>query len=72
MKININPAVIIYILGISGLMFTLVDDTGEIGSKIPLSIFFIIIIGLGIVVQLTPKETLAGEYGESETSRGFG
>ena len=69
MKFKLNPALVIYILGLTGLLFTFVDGSGEIGSKIPLSLFFIVVIILGIIIQMTPKDQLEGEYGEHHNAR---
>jgi len=68
-KFYISPGVIIATIGVIGLMFTFIDDSGEIGSKIPLGIFFIIIMVIGILYEAYP--TIDETYGEFEAPRGF-
>ena len=72
MKINISPGVIIFVLGFIGLVFCLVEGKGEIGSKIPLTLFFTFIMGLGIFVEAKLKDGSYDEFGEMESPRGFG
>jgi len=71
MKINypkFSKGTTIFILGFCGLVFSLVDSSGEIGSKIPLSLFFIFMMGFGIIVELAPGEQTDDIYGEREGS----
>jgi hypothetical protein len=56
----------IFILGFCGLIFTLVDSFGEVGSKIPLALFFIFLMGFGILVELAPGEQTDDVFGERE------
>lgn len=72
MKFNIKPSIIIFVLGFGGLVFTLVDDYGEIGSKIPIAIFFIVIMSIGIIVEMKSKDKSNEIFGEIESPRKFG
>ncbi len=72
MKFNIAPGMIIFVLGFCGLTFCLIDNSGEIGGKVPIALFFIVIMIIGILLHLTPKETVDGVFGEVEKPRGFG
>ena len=71
MKFNVRPGVVIFVLGFCGLVFSLIDNSGEIGSKIPLSLFFISIIIVGIVLERAPKDRIDDVFGEVERPRGF-
>ena len=64
---NFSPGIIIAMLGFCGLVFSLIDDSGEIGSKIPLAVFFLIIISIGIIFEMR-KDTIEQTYGEFEGS----
>ncbi len=68
-KINISPGMIVFILGFCGLVFLLVENTGEIGSKIPLAVFFIFIICLGVIIEMMPQDKLDDMFGEVEGGR---
>lgn len=72
MKINISPGMIIFILGFSGLVICLAEGNGEIGSKVPLALFFTFILGLGVFVDIKMKENNSDVFGEIESPRGFG
>lgn len=72
MKIHINPSIVLFLIGTTGLLFTFVDNTGGKSSKIPLAIMFIFIMGLGILLQALPKENIDGIFGETDRPRGFG
>lgn len=71
MKFNISPGTIIFILGFCGLVFTLVDDAGQIGSKIPIALFFIVIISIGVLVELYSKDKGSETFGEFERAGGI-
>lgn len=71
MKINISPGVIVFILGFSGLVFSLADNSGQIGSKIPLSLFFLFVISVGVIIEIKMKDGSSDTFGEME-SGGFG
>ena len=72
MKFNIRPSFFIFILGFAGLMFTLIDSTGEIGSKIPIAVFCIVIISVGIIVEIKSKDKSDDIFGEVERPQEFG
>ena len=72
MKINISPGVIIFILGFSGLVFSLADNSGQIGNKIPLALFFLFIITVGVIIEMKMKQGDSDIFGEMESNRGFG
>ncbi len=63
-KINISPSMAIFMMGFCGLVFLLIESTGEIGSKIPIAIFFIFIICLGVIIKMLPREKLEEIFGE--------
>ncbi len=68
---NFSPGLIIAILGFTGLMFTFVDSSGEIGSKIPITIFFLFITCVGILLLMMPPEKINDTFGEVEAPREF-
>lgn len=70
-KVKIGPGAIISTLGFAGLLFTFVDSTGEIGSKIPIVLFFIIIMILGLLIQMAHPEAIDDTYGEVGSKREF-
>jgi len=72
MEFKINPAIIIFILGIGGLIFLSLDDSGEIGSKIPIALLFVFIIIIGIIIQISPEDKINGIFGEVDVKREFG
>lgn len=63
---------IIFILGFSGLVFCLADSSGQIGNKIPLSLFFLFIITVGVIIEMKMKDGSSDIYGEMNNPRGFG
>ena len=69
---KINPALVIFLFGVGGLLFTFVEGSGQIGSKIPLTIFFMFIMAVGIILQALPKDKLDDTFGEMETRQDFG
>jgi hypothetical protein len=71
MKFNITPGMIIFMLGFGGLVLSLAEGPKEIGSKVPLALFFLFIIGFGVVVEIKSKDNL-DEFGEMESRGGFG
>ena len=71
-KINISPGMVVATLGLFGLTFSLIDTSGEIGSKIPLSLFFMFILVVGLIYEATPKDRLEGAFGEVQPGKGFG
>ena len=71
MKFNISPGTIIFIFGFGGLIFTLVDDAGQIGSKIPIALFFIVIISIGILIEMFSENKMDEVYGEFERDGGI-
>ena len=72
MKINISPGMIIFILGFSGLVFCLAEGSGQIGSKVPISLFFLFIISVGVVIEIKMKDHANDTFGEMEGTGGFG
>lgn len=69
-KINISPGMIIFILGFCGLIFSLADPSSGIGGKVPLTLFFLFIIILGIIIESKMKDNI-DTFGEMEGG-GFG
>lgn len=61
MKINLPPGIIIVILGMIGLLILFSESTKELGGKIPLAVFFVFIMIIGILVLMYPKEEIYGE-----------
>jgi FtsH-binding integral membrane protein len=51
MKFKFTPGMILYILGFVGLVISLAEGANEIGSKVPLVLFFIFIMGIGIWLE---------------------
>ena len=68
-KFYISPGVIIATIGMVGLLFTFVDKSGTFGSTIPLGIFFILIMIVGILIEAYPK--IDETYGEFQSPREF-
>lgn len=68
---NIPYSVIVILLGVIGLVMTFVEDEGKIASKIPLTIFFLFIIILGILYEMYKGKDM-DVYGEFENNRGVG
>lgn len=71
MKINISPGMIIFILGFCGLVFSLAESSGQIGGKVPITLFFLFIISIGVVIEIKMKDKSNDTFGEME-SGGFG
>ena len=69
---HISPGIVISFMGLVGLLLTFVDNTGFIGSKIPLTIFFLLIVVLGILYEAWPKEYLDDSYGQMQTKNQIG
>ena len=68
---KIHPGILISTLGLIGIMFTFIDNSGQLGGKIPLTIFFLFIIVFGLVLLILPKERIDNLFGEVESPRGF-
>lgn len=66
-----KPGLVIAMLGFCGLTFSLIDNSGEIGSKIPIVLFFIVVLIFGLIVQMVPQETTDDTYGEVGGKREF-
>lgn len=64
--VKINPAVFISVGGLLGLTFTLANKTKEIGSKIPIVLFFIVILIIGMLLFMYPLDKIDNTYGEFE------
>ena len=67
LKFNVSPGVIVFTLGFMGLVICLVDEAGQIGSKVPLALFFLFVITLGVIIELKQKEKNNDVFGEMET-----
>ena len=70
-KINVSPGMIIFILGFVGLIFSLADSSGQIGSKVPLALFFLFIISVGVVIEIKMKDGSSDIFGEMESGNRF-
>ena len=62
--LNIKPGVLISTLGLIGMVITFVENTYTLGSKIPLVVFFLFLVILGIIYETTPKSIFKEEFGE--------
>lgn len=60
----------ITILGFSGMMYAFIDSNGEIGSKIPIVLFFLVITIIGMVLEIYPPD-VNNTYGEFRNPRDF-
>lgn len=69
---KITPPLILFIIGIVGLLFSWAQNTMEIMSKIPLTILFVAILCLGIYLQANKHLFNDDGFGEREGKRGFG
>lgn len=63
---------IIFVLGFFGLVISLAEGPEEIGSKVPLALFFTFIMGIGIFLEAKMKGNDPEIFGEMESKRGFG
>ncbi len=72
MKINISPGIVIFVLGFSGLVYCLAENSGQIGSKVPIALFFLFIITIGVIVEMRMKDSSSDTFGEMESPREFG
>lgn len=63
---------VIFVLGFIGLVVSLAEGPEEIGSKVPLALLFIFIMGFGIFVEAKMKDNAYDQFGEMEGNRGFG
>ena len=70
-KFRFTPGMILYLLGFIGLVVCLAEGPGEIGSKVPLALFFLFILALGIFIDFKMND-LPDEFGEMEGNGGFG
>lgn len=52
------------ILGFGGLFFILVDSTSNMGSKLPITMFFLFIMIIGIVFAIYHKRFIEPMFGE--------
>lgn len=59
-----SPGVIVSLMGMGGLMFTFVEGEEFIGGKLPLVIFFIVVICLGMAYELYPRAQWEDTFGE--------
>lgn len=57
--------------GLIGLFFALAENSGTIGSKIPIVTFFFLIMIIGFLIGLSPKEFLDDTFGEVDRKREF-
>ena len=66
--LKISPGIVVAMSGLVGLLFVFIENSGLLISKIPLSIFFIFLICLGIVYEIYPKNQLEN-FGEIENQK---
>ncbi len=71
MKFNVSLGVIVFTLGFIGLVFCLVDNSGQIGNKVPLALFFMFIITIGIIIEMKMKQGGFDTFGEMDSNGGF-
>ncbi len=72
MKFEINWAIVIFIFGLVGLVMSFADQSGQLGSKIPLTVFFMFVMCLGIGLQMLPRDWMETTFGEVGPPREFG
>ena len=70
-KFKLKPGIVIAILGFCGLTFSLIDKSGGIGGKIPATVFFLIVMVIGMGLEMIPKDQKEGFYGEVRGGREF-
>lgn len=70
-KLNISPGTIVFVLGFGGLVICLADGSEQIGGKVPLSLFFLFIITLGVIIEMKSKDKNSDVFGEMDNG-GFG
>lgn len=66
-----RPGILIAVLGFCGLAFNFIESSGSIGSKIPITLFFLVIMVIGIVIESIPPEKNQEFYGEVRGGREF-
>ncbi len=71
-KLNVSPGVVIFVLGFIGLVTSLAENSGQIGGKVPLALFFLFIIGMGIAIEIKLKKGDSDTFGEMESNKSFG
>ncbi len=64
LKKTFTPGMIVAVLGFCGLTYGLIDKGGGIGGKVPVTVFFLAVIVIGIVIMMLPKEKFDDLYGE--------
>ena len=68
---KLTEGMIIVTIGLIGLVIILAESPKQIGSKIPLALFFVMIMIVGIWIEIKMKE---GDetFGEVEGRRSYG
>lgn len=69
---KVNYAMVVFLLGFVGLVLSFTNAQDEISSKIPLAIFFIVVMCVGIALQVAPKDIFNDKFGEMDGNRDFG
>lgn len=67
-----RPGILIAVLGFCGLAFNFIESSGSVGSKIPITLFFLAIMVIGIVLESIPSEKMDGFYGEVRGGERYG
>ena len=67
-----RPGILVAVLGFCGLTFNFIESSGGMGSKIPITLFFLVIMIIGIVAEMIPPEKMNEFYGEGRGGREFG
>ncbi len=65
---NFTAGMVVVLSGLLGLVIILTESPKQIGSKIPLAVFFILIMIIGIFIEIKMKEEeqTYGEFGEGK------
>ncbi len=71
LKKAFTPGLIVAVLGFCGLTWGLVDKAGGVGSQIPITVFFLIIIVVGIIIMMLSPEKMDELYGEVGSRREY-
>ncbi len=69
--IKLNPGIAIVTAGLIGLVVILAESPSHIGSKIPLALFFVLIMIAGIYIEIKMKDYNEEAYGEFGEGKGL-
>lgn len=66
-----NYGLIISMIGFFGMFFSFIEKSTSLGGKIPLVLFFLVVMCIGIVILMIPKNQIEDIYGELPSKNNF-